>query len=71
MKFVLLHGKNEDAVLIAIDRILYAEEETYGTETVTDVELIPHGSYSDITLHVRESVEEVYRLIRQAQREQV
>lgn len=71
MKFILLHGKNGDAVLIAIDRILYAEEETYGTETITDVGVTPYGSYSDIAFHVRESVEEVYRLIRQAQRDQV
>lgn len=70
MKFVLLHDKNGDSVLIAVDRIFCVEGEKYGNESVTKVSVAPYDKYGEVVFHIKETVEEVYRLILEAQRGQ-
>lgn len=62
-KFVLLHDRNDDPVLIAIDRILYVEAECYGSQMGSAISVSPYDKHGEIMFHVRESVKVVYHSI--------
>lgn len=61
MKFIILHGSHRnDSYMIPVDRIRFVEQERYGS-TVAAGHGIPYDS-----LCVRETVEEIAQLIREA-----
>lgn len=62
MKFIILHGSHRnDSYMIPVDRIRFVEQERYGS-TVAAGNGIPYDS-----LCVRETVEEIHKMIKEAQ----
>lgn len=62
MKFIILHSnRHNDSLMVPVDRIRFVEQTEYGAEVATG-----HGIPYD-TLCVRETVEDIARLIREAE----
>lgn len=62
MKFIILHSSlRNDSLMVPVDRIRFVEQTDYGSSVATG-----HGIPYD-SLCVRESVEEIATLIREAE----
>lgn len=62
MKFIILHSSiRNDSLMVPVDRIRFVEQEKYGSSVATG-----HGIPYD-SLCVRETVEEIAKLIREAE----
>jgi len=62
MKFIIIHGiRKNDSLMVPVDRIRFVEQTDYGSSVATG-----HGIPYD-SLCVRESVEEIATLIREAE----
>lgn len=66
MKFVYLHDTLGDGVILPLDEIMWAEEETYGGKKVTEIFVRHSGTH----FFIQEPIGEVWRLILQAQKGQ-
>lgn len=62
MKFIILHSSiRNDSLMVPVDRIRFVEQEKHGSVVATG-----HGIPYD-SLSVRETVEEIAKLIREAE----